>query len=176
MHEPLRCAPHEWQQAARELLDDGYDFFDFLTAVDQLDDPDDPGFDVVLHVFDVSTPGELAERFLVTRLPDGDTLPSVTTLWAGAAWHEREIFEMFGITVVGFTDPTGHGLRPLLLPDGFEGNPLRKSFVLASRAVKPWPGAKEPGDEAKAHAARAGRGRRRKLLPPGVPDESWGPR
>ena len=36
-------------------------------------------------------------------------------------------------------------LAPLLLPDGFEGHPLRKEFVLASRVVKPWPGAKEPG-------------------------------
>ena len=48
---------------------------------------------------------------------------------------------MFGI------DFTGHdALDPLLLPDGFEGHPLRKDFVLASRVAKPWPGAKEPGE------------------------------
>jgi NADH-quinone oxidoreductase subunit C len=78
---------------------------------------------------------------------------------------------MFGVDVTGFDDGTGMGLRPLLLPDGFEGTPLRKSFVLAARASKPWPGAKEPG-ESDAHAAPA----RRKTLPPGVPDPSWGPK
>jgi NADH-quinone oxidoreductase subunit C len=78
---------------------------------------------------------------------------------------------MFGVDFTGFDDGTGMGLRPLLLPDGFEGTPLRKSFVLAARASKPWPGAKEPG-ESDAHAAPA----RRKTLPPGVPDPSWGPK
>ena len=46
----------------------------------------------------------------------------------------------------GFEDGTGLGLRPLLLPEGFEGRPLRKDFVLGARASKPWPGAKEPGE------------------------------
>ena len=80
---------------------------------------------------------------------------------------------MFGLGFDGFDDGTGLGLRPLLLPEGFEGTPLRKSFVLAARASKPWPGAKEPG-ESDAHGT--GSPSRRKLLPPGVPDPSWGPR
>jgi NADH-quinone oxidoreductase subunit C len=78
---------------------------------------------------------------------------------------------MFGLAFDGFDDGTGLGLRPLLLPEGFEGTPLRKSFVLAARASKPWPGAKEPG-ESEASSSPS----RRKLLPPGVPDPSWGPR
>ena len=62
---------------------------------------------------------------------------------------------MFGIDFAGFDDGTGLGLRPLLLPDGFEGTPLRKSFVLAARASKAWPGAKEPGEcERRAPHAR----------------------
>ena len=69
----------------------------------------------------------------------------------GASWHERETHEMFGI------DFAGHpGLVPLLLPEGFEGHPLRKEFVLATRVAKPWPGAKEPG-EANTAAPRAAR-------------------
>jgi NADH-quinone oxidoreductase subunit C len=85
------------------------------------------------------------------------------------AWHERETFEMFGVDFTGFDDGTELALRPLLLPDGFEGTPLRKSFVLAARAAKAWPGAKDPADSgAKAPS-------RRKTLPPGVPDPSWGP-
>jgi NADH-quinone oxidoreductase subunit C len=89
---------------------------------------------------------------------------------------------MFGIDFTDFDDGTGQGLRPLLLPQGFEGTPLRKSFHLAARASKPWPGAKEPGegggdetDTAKEGVTPRKRARRR-LLPPGVPDESWGPR
>jgi NADH-quinone oxidoreductase subunit C len=109
---------------------------------------------------------------LRTRVPADDlVVPSATGVWPGAAWHERETHEMFGVDFAGFDDGTGMGLRPLLLPDGFEGTPLRKSFVLAARASKPWPGAKEPG-ESDAHASPS----RRKTLPPGVPDPSWGPR
>ncbi len=175
-----RCDRHEWVDRATALRAEGFDFFDFLTAVDQLDATGDdadsgPGFDVVLHLIDVSR-GNYRETLLITRVPDGESLPSLTWVWPGAAWHERETFEMFGIGFDGFTDPSGSGLRPLLLPDGFEGNPLRKSFVLVARAAKAWPGAKEPGEAANAHAARAGRAPRRKLQPPGVPDDSWGPR
>lgn len=69
-------------------------------------------------------------------LPDND--PAIETLlpvFAGANWHEREVWEMFGINVVGHPD-----LRVLYLPSGFEGNPLRKDFPLVARRVKPWPG------------------------------------
>ena len=168
----------QWHPAlafARDAL--GLDFFDWLSAVDQTD-AEPPGFDVVAHL--VRTPSEPApppgglDRLLVrTRVADGSGLASVTDLWPGAAWHERETFEMFGLEFAGFEDGTGLGLRPLLLPEGFEGTPLRKSFVLAARASKPWPGAKEPG-ESDAHGT--GSPSRRKLLPPGVPDATtWGP-
>ena len=56
-------------------------------------------------------------------------------VYAGANWHEREAWEMFGITF------TGHpGLRHIYLPGEFEGNPLRKDYPLLARRVKPWPG------------------------------------
>ena len=64
---------------------------------------------------------------------------------------------MFGIDFDGFDDGTGLGLRPLLLPEGFEGTPLRKSFVLAARVARPWPGAKEPGEAATPTAAARAR-------------------
>ncbi|PYC61749.1 hypothetical protein C7C46_33645, partial [Streptomyces tateyamensis] len=60
---------------------------------------------------------------------------------------------------------------PLLLPDGFEGHPLRKEFVLAARVAKAWPGAKEPGE-----SDHEGGSTRRKMQPVGVPDPNeWGP-
>jgi NADH-quinone oxidoreductase subunit C len=85
----------------------------------------------------------------------------------GAAWHERETHEMFGV------DFPGHpgGLAPLLLPPQFEGHPLRKEFILAARVAKPWPGAKEPGESHDPTTAR-----RSPMRPPGVPAPGeWGP-
>ena len=162
----------EWVAAARELRDEGYSFFDWLTAVDETDHDDAPGLDVVLHLLDVSTPGALRGHLVRTRLPLDQPLPSITGVFRGAAWHERETHEMFGLEVDGFDDGTGLGLRPLLLPDGFVGHPLLKSFVLAARASKPWPGAKEPGE---GHESTRAPGRRR-VQAPGVPGPDWGPR
>ena len=176
---PVLDVPREeWLlQACRARDELGLAFLDWLSAVDR-PDADPPGLDVVLHVADpvsVAEPeGRRVRRLLLrTFVPDADPrLPSLTGIWPGVAWHERETFEMFGVSFDGFDDGTPHGLRPLLLPEGFEGTPLRKSFVLAARASKPWPGAKEPG-ESDVHAAPS----RRKTLPPGVPDPAvWGPR
>jgi NADH-quinone oxidoreductase subunit C len=86
---------------------------------------------------------------------------------------------MFGLDFAGFDDGTGLGMRPLLLPDGFEGTPLRKSFMLPARASKPWPGAKEPGEgggERPRREAREGAPSRRRVQAPGVPPPEWGPR
>ena len=55
--------------------------------------------------------------------------------YAGADWHEREAWEMFGVSFAGHP-----GLRHLYLPGSFEGFPLRKDFPLLARQVKPWPG------------------------------------
>ncbi|WP_122262814.1 NADH-quinone oxidoreductase subunit C [Ornithinimicrobium cerasi] len=181
--EERRVAPGEWSDAVRAARDEGYAFFDWLAAVDETDrtatqeGAPGPGLDVVCHLIDVSRAsrgGGLRRVLLVTRVPDGGEVASVTPVFAGAGWHEREAHEMFGVGFTGFEDGTGLGLRPLLLPEGFEGRPLRKDFVLAARASKPWPGAKEPG-EGEGSATRRAPSRRR-LLPPGVPDAAWGPR
>jgi len=180
---PCRDVPlQEWTAALTAARQEGFDFFDWLTAVDETDAPETPGFDLVCHLMNSSTGRGALDRVLVrTRVPNGQPAASATGLWAGAAWHERETHEMFGIDFEGFDDGSGLGLRPLLLPNGFEGTPLRKSFVLASRASKPWPGAKEPGEgsaesgppSGESHTAKPGR---RKVAPPGVPDSTWGPR
>jgi len=163
-----------WHDALRWARDDlGLDFFDWLSAVDE-PDAEPPSVDVVTHVAcSVPLPdGGVPRLLLRTRVPASALqLASITDLWPGAAWHERETHEMFGVDFAGFEDGTGLGLRPLLLPDGFVGTPLRKEFVLAARASKPWPGAKEPG-ESDAGTSPS----RRKMLPPGVPDATWGPR
>ncbi|MEO5982514.1 MAG: NADH-quinone oxidoreductase subunit C [Pedococcus sp.] len=163
--------PREWVASVEAARGEGFTFFDWLTAVDQADDADTPGLDVVCHLMDGSTPKSLRRIMIRTRVPEGEALASITTVFRGAAWHERETHEMFGLGFDGFDDGTGQDLRPLLLPDGFEGTPLRKSFVLAARASKAWPGAKEPGES--EHSKPTGR---RRVSAPGVPDADWGPR
>ncbi|MEW1954648.1 NADH-quinone oxidoreductase subunit C [Terrabacter sp. NPDC080008] len=162
----------EWVSAVQELREEGYAYFDWLTAVDQADAAEDAGFDLVCHLLDTREPRALRSVLLRTRAPEGRPVPSLTGVFRGAGWHERETHEMFGIDFEGFDDGSGLGLRPLLLPDGFEGTPLRKSFVLAARASKAWPGAKEPGE---GHDSARAPGRRR-VQAPGVPGPEWGPR
>jgi NADH-quinone oxidoreductase subunit C len=154
----------DWVAALRHARDSlRCTFFDWLTAVDELDD----GFSVVAHVW---SPAERQHLLIRTRVPRAEPrLATATGVYRGANWHERETYEMFGVRFEGHPN-----LVPLLLPEEFEGHPLRKEFVLAARAAKPWPGAKEPG-ESEHEAARAP-GRRR-TVPPGVPDpQTWGPR
>ncbi len=166
-------ALEDWVSEAAALKDRGYTYFNFLTAVDQMDQTGEgqvAGFDIVLHCYDCSSPRDLKESMIRTRVPATGSIASITGVFRGAAWHERETYEMFGVTFDGFDDGTGLGIRPLLLPNGFEGHPWRKDFVLTARVSKDWPGAKEPGESA------GGGHTRRKMAPPGLPDPSWGPR
>ena len=163
-----------WVESVTACHAAGFTYFDWLSAVDEPDAVGDrpAGADVVVHLVALQPLRRILLRARVAA--DDAEIASLTAVFAGAAWHERETHEMFGIGFTGFDDGSGSGLRPLLLPDGFEGTPLRKSFVLAARAAKAWPGAKEPGEGGDGHAASPSR---RKLLPPGVPDAAtWGPR
>ena len=168
-HEPLAVdvPPQSWLDTILAVRDSlGCRFFDWLSAVDEADE----GFHVVCHLA-AHRPGSVDHLVVRTLLPRTDpTLESVAEVFAGAAWHERETHEMFGIEFTADGEPLE--MEPLLLPQEFEGHPLRKDFVLASRVAKPWPGAKEPG-ESEATPVRT----RRRSRPLGVPTpDEWGPR
>jgi len=93
----------------------------------------DTRFQVFARVDDL--PGKLGVT-VKTDLPDDDlSVHTLLGVYAGANWHEREIHEMYGISVIGHPD-----LRKLYLPGDFEGFPMRKDFPLLARRVKPWPG------------------------------------
>jgi NADH-quinone oxidoreductase subunit C len=142
-------AVDEWESAVRTAVAEGAGTLLVLTAID--DEAD--GLEVLLHLLDVEAQ-PLRWVVLRTRLDSADpTLPSLAHLLPAAAWHERELHEMFGIDVLGHP-----GLAPLLLPPGFAGHPLRKSFPLAARAAS-WPGAVDPS------------GRTRRAVPLGRPEE-----
>ena len=86
----------------------------------------DPRFDVVYHLFSVEHAYGLTLRAAVL---EGGSIASVTPVWRGANWHEREAFDMFGIRFDGHPDP-----RRILMPEDFDAFPLRKDFPLEGRA------------------------------------------
>ena len=159
--------PAEWHDAIRTLRDEGYTFFDWLSAVDEHPE----GFRLVTHLVRIRPLDHLLVATYVDR--DAARIDSITDVFAGAAWHERETHEMFGIDFPSTGSGQAAHMEPLLLPEEFEGHPLRKEFVLVSRVAKAWPGAKEPGesDSESTHSPS-----RRRVKPPGVPEpDEWGP-
>jgi NADH-quinone oxidoreductase subunit C len=159
----VRVQRDAWRTAAEAAKAAGCTFFDFLSAMDWMPSPygryedavvdvgmpqrnptadsyatglagGDARFQLLCHLVDVRS--RHAGVFLRADLPDDDLrAPSIQPVYSGAGWHERECWEMFGITFDGHP-----GLTHLYLPGEFEGHPLRKDFPLIARIVKPWPG------------------------------------
>lgn len=100
-------------------LDLAFDFLVDLTCVDRY--PVEPRFEVVYHLLSLKTSARLR---LKVRLP-GDTprVASLTGLWSAANWFEREVFDLFGVQFAGHPH-----LRRILMPDDWEGHPLRKDY------------------------------------------------
>ncbi|MDO8308459.1 MAG: NADH-quinone oxidoreductase subunit C [Actinomycetota bacterium] len=159
----MRLVPRdEWRTVLAALHASGLVYLDLLTAVER-----DAGLEVVARVV---RPGSAAAEVIVAALPADDLrIDSAVPVYPGAAWHERETAEMFGIEFTGHPDP-----RPLLLRTGLGAPPLRKGTVLAARVVQPWPGEFEP-----SRPDRAGSPSRRRARPLGVldgwPDEGGRP-
>lgn len=155
--ESRTVAAEQWRTAVAAAKNEGYDYFDWLGAVDRIGRADD--FEVLIRLVDLDADRAMLLRTAIPR--ETPVLDSVADLFAGAGWHERESGELFAITFAGGDQ------RRLLLPDDYVGAPLRKDAVLAARAGIDWPGAKEPG----------GAPSRRRMVPPGVPEpEIWGDR
>jgi len=120
----------------RDEPDLACDYCDFVAGVDYQDE----GLEVVTHLHSTSHRHDVRVK---VRLPkDATVCPTISDLFAGANWHEREAMEMFGLEFEGHPQPV-----KLLLSEPFEGHPLRKDFPLATREAKPWPGAAEGEEE-----------------------------
>ena len=96
-----------------------FTFLEDLTAVDRF--PLEPRFELNYQLLSI----EKALRLRVkVKLPGADpAVPTVTSVWPTANWQEREVFDLFGIRFHGHPD-----LRRILMPEGWEGNPLRKDY------------------------------------------------
>ncbi len=95
-----------------------YDFLSDLTAVDRLGEH--PRFEVVYHLYSLQFKRRIR---LKVQVEEGEAVPSVTPVWGTANWHEREVFDLFGIGFDGHPDP-----RRILMPEGWGGHPLRKDY------------------------------------------------
>lgn len=185
MSETRRVEHPRWRDELALCRSEGFAVLDLIAVVDESDRATDPGLDVVAQLFD-PTAGRCRRRSVWTRVPAGAVLPSAADVWAGARWHERAAAELSGLLVEGIDGDDRQSQR-LLLPPSYEGPPpLAKSTPLAARGSTAWPGAVEPGespaaddtasdgdgDGAAVGQDQPGRRRtRRRLTPPGVPQE-----
>lgn len=139
-HAVVTVSSSRYPEIAAFLRDEpelDFDFIDFLSAVDYR--PKGRGFEVVTHLY--STRLNHHVRLKVECEPEEPHCPTVSHVWPGANWFEREAWELLGIVFDGHPH-----LVKLVLPEQFEGHPLRKDFALMSREAKPWPGEVE-GEE-----------------------------
>lgn len=153
--EVREVAVDAWVEEVRRARDEGWDWFEFLDATDDI------GRSGRVQVVCQLRRADAATVQLRTTVPrEEGVLPSIAEVFPGAQWAEREAGESFDLTIDGDE-------RPLLLPPGQARGVLRKDRPLAARAATSWPGAAE---------ADGGRSRRRQV-PPGVPDPGvWGDR
>lgn len=118
--------PEAWRAVALFLRDDpecAMDHFVDLTAVDYPErEPELPRFDVLVFMRSLRKNHRLRVK---TRVRDGEVLDSLTSVWAGANWTEREVYDLFGVRFKGHPD-----LRRILLYEEFVGHPLRKDYPI----------------------------------------------
>lgn len=114
----LTVAPEEWLALARRLRGEGYDQLVDLTCVDWF--PQEPRFEVVTQLHNTKS---LAWQRIKTRCGEANPPASLISIWPSANWFEREVFDLFGVRFVGHPN-----LTRMLLPDDWQGHPLRKDY------------------------------------------------
>ncbi len=123
-----RVAAAQWLERARALRREGWALVD-LCGVDLIGFGTDPRFEVVVQLLN----GERRERLMVHVGAEGDppSIPSVTAVWPTADFMEREAYDLFGIDFEGHPD-----LTRILLPDEWQGYPLRKDYGVGKVAIE----------------------------------------
>jgi NADH-quinone oxidoreductase subunit C len=123
----VRVKKESYLELCKFLVEDADGAFDMCADLTALHWPDKAGeeFDIVLNLYSVARNVRLRVK---TAVADGEAAPSVTPIWQGANWMEREVFDMFGVKFDGHPD-----LRRILLPEDWPGFPLRKEYPIEYR-------------------------------------------
>ena len=101
-------------------------YVDFLSSVTAVDNGEKKGtLDVIYHLVSIAFEFNVIVKVTLPRIVEGElpSLPSVTSIWAAANWHEREAYDLVGVKFENHPD-----LRRILLPKNWEGHPLRKDY------------------------------------------------
>ena len=107
----------------------GFDMLTDLTCVDYLNQGMPERFSVVYNLYSVK---ENVRTRVKAFVPEGDpAIDSAASLWKSAPWAEREVWDLFGITFRGHPD-----LKRLVLPESYQGHPLRKDYPLTGRGER----------------------------------------
>jgi len=120
LQEWISIAPEKTKDICFFLRDDNEMQFDYLSCLSGVD-YNNGKLGIVYHLFSMVHKHKLVLKTLCTK--DHPHIQSVSEVWGTANWHEREVFDLFGITIDGHPD-----LRRILLPDDWVGNPLRKDY------------------------------------------------
>jgi NADH-quinone oxidoreductase subunit C len=115
----LTVAPENIRAAAQAAKDAGYNFFEDVTAVDWY--PAEPRFQVAYSILSMG----LKQRIRINARVSGDDprIDSITSIWPAANFYEREVFDLFGIHFPGHPR-----LTRIMMPDNWNGHPLRKDY------------------------------------------------
>jgi NADH-quinone oxidoreductase subunit C len=121
-HPRVHTSGEHWRAVAEFVHLDGDLAFDWLGCLTAVDDVADNRLCAVYDLYSTLHEHWFAVKVYVDR--DDPVIPTVMDLWPAADWHEREAYDMMGIVFDGHTD-----LRRILLPEDWEGFPLRKDYV-----------------------------------------------
>jgi NADH-quinone oxidoreductase subunit C len=124
-------APEKIHDVMGYLKDDpdlNFDYLSNITGADYLNEEREPRFEVIYELHSIDKNHSI--RIRVGLEEEAATIATVSDLWKGALYPERELFDMFGFNVLGHPN-----LSRLIMPDEWEGNPLRKDYPLITEEV-----------------------------------------
>ena len=124
----FQVAPAAIARVGTRLKDDPELACNYLECVTGTDYPTDKKIHVTYHVYSLSKKHRVVIKCFCDR--ESPSLPTVSTIWSTANWQERECFDLLGVTFEGHPD-----LRRILLPEDWEGYPLRKDYKEKVRSL-----------------------------------------